>query len=400
MRTGAAREGISVHAIAGSYVVLLGFDCIEEARRGLLGFAIERTDHVEDERYWLRGFKVFAESALDVVPGQTVTTLEHPLQTFLWADFTAKPGYTYTYRICAMYGKPKKLEIRRQVEATVSTEPVDQGLHGVTFNRGVAASQAYARRFGNVEPDKNDPAAPYWPWLSRGLQEALKSFIRQAQGPRFALHAAVYEFNYPAALEAFRTAADSGAAVSIVYDRRGKAHVPAPGKKKRYRVWEATEPAAAAAGITDHMIPRMTNSAISHNKFIVLTEDGQPTQVWTGSTNFTWGGIFGQANVGHVVRDPAVAQAYLDYWTRLSGDPDYKTIRPANEAASPQVADIPPAGITPVFFPRKDLAKKLGWEESGGGAVATLKDSDAWSDRYFDPKKPSFKQRRLFRWPG
>jgi len=49
-------------------------------------------------------------------------------------------------------------------------------------------------------------------------------------------------------LEAFKTAADSGAEVKIVYDRRGKAHVQKPGKKKRYRVWEATEPAAAAAG--------------------------------------------------------------------------------------------------------------------------------------------------------
>jgi phosphatidylserine/phosphatidylglycerophosphate/cardiolipin synthase-like enzyme len=561
MRVGATNDGISVHAIAGSYVVLLGLDCTEEARQGLLGFAIERTDHTDDERYWLRGFKVFKETSFGVLPGQSVISLEHPFQTFLWSDFTAKPGYTYTYRICAMYNKPKKLEIRRQVSVTVNTEEVDAGLHAVFFNRGVAASQAYARRFGNMEPDRTKPDEPYWTWLSRGLRKAIVEFIEQANGPQFALHAAVYEFNCVPALEAFKRAVDSGVEVEIIYDRRGKAHVPPPGRKKRKRVWEATEEAAEAVGLMPCMKPRKTNSAIAHNKFIVLSKNAQPQEVWTGSTNFTWGGIFGQSNLGHVVRDTSVARAYFDYWTCLSDDPDYDSIRPANVTATPQPPDLPPPGITPIFFPRTDLAmmdwyvaqaeratesffitaafglhknlaqvlgrradhlryvlletdkrgaqiettdfdvkiavgsyldydlarrqalvrwvrerttrlnlhvryahtkfmivdaltedplvvsgsanfsdasvksndenmliirgdkrvvdiylgefmrlfnhhyfrylaKKLGWDLRGGGTVAELKDSDRWTDRYFDARKPSFKQRQLFRWKG
>src|SRR5918998_4575971 len=50
---------LSVHAIAGTYVVLLGIDMEETASSGVLGFAIERTDHTEDERYWLRGLRTF-----------------------------------------------------------------------------------------------------------------------------------------------------------------------------------------------------------------------------------------------------------------------------------------------------------------------------------------------------
>ena len=345
----------------------------------------------------------------------------------------------------------------------------------------------------------------------------------------------------------------------LLIHRRGKKHVPPPGGKKRKKVWESTEPATKDAGISEHMIRRQTNSAISHNKFIVLLKDGVPVQVWTGSTNFTWGGVFGQSNVGHIIRDPVIARAYLDYWTRLSADPEYKVIRPANEASTPQPADVPPTGITPIFFPRSDLkmmewyvkqaenakdgffitaafglhpdmaaslgkpadhlryvlletdkrgaqiettdfdvkiavgsyldyatvkqqklvrwvkeritnlnthvryahtkfmivdpltddpivvtgsanfskpsvrnndenmliirgdtrvadiylgefmrlfnhhyfrylAQKLGWDLKGGGTVATLKDSDSWTDRYFDATKPSFKQRRLFAW--
>jgi phosphatidylserine/phosphatidylglycerophosphate/cardiolipin synthase-like enzyme len=44
-------------------------------------------------------------------------------------------------------------------------------------------------------------------------------------------------------------------------------------------------------------------------------------QVWTGSANFTDGGIYGQANVGHIVRDYSVAKQYLSYWNALKSDP-------------------------------------------------------------------------------
>ena len=50
---------LSVHAIAGSHVVTFGFDVDEAAMPGILGFGIERTDHTENERYWLQGLKTF-----------------------------------------------------------------------------------------------------------------------------------------------------------------------------------------------------------------------------------------------------------------------------------------------------------------------------------------------------
>ncbi len=55
MRKFAENYNISVHAVAGSYVVILGMDATVKAARGLLGFAIHRTDHTEDEAYWLKG---------------------------------------------------------------------------------------------------------------------------------------------------------------------------------------------------------------------------------------------------------------------------------------------------------------------------------------------------------
>lgn len=350
MRVRSAVDGLSVHAIAGTDVILFGLDLPRDKTKDLLGFALQRWDPVEKERYWLRGSRVFKETAEGVPPGSSVSLREHPVQSYLWGDYTAKPGRDYEYRVVALYGKPKNLEIGAEVTVAVRTEPVDQGTHGVHFNRGVAGSQAYLRKFGARAPREGDRSDPAYDWLSRGLEEAVLAFIGSAAGPGFAIRGAVYEFNYPPVLAALKAAADRGVDVRIIYDRRGRSTDP-----KRPKVWEITEPAVAAAGLDPFMIQRKTNSAISHNKFLVLLRQGAPVAVWTGSTNFTWGGIFGQSNVGHLVRDAVVAAAFLDYWHRLADDPEYAVIRPANTTASPNPVTPPAAGITTLFSPRSDL---------------------------------------------
>ncbi|MGW4523685.1 phospholipase D-like domain-containing protein [Amycolatopsis sp. NPDC004378] len=350
MRTRDSADDLQVHAIAGSYAVLLGIDLAQEATPGLLGFAIERSDPAKNEHHWLRGMKVFEETSHGIPPGRSVSLRDHPLQSFQWGDYTTEPGHEYTYRVVALYGEPKNLEIRHEVTTTVTTEPVDTGTHAVHFNRGVAASQAYAQRFGRP-PRKDDRSDPAYDWLARGLDRALLTFIGSATGPGFALRGSVYEFSYPLVLAALKAAADRGVDVKIVYDRRGKASTD----PNRRQVWQESEPAIEAAGLGPNMIPRTTNSAISHNKFLVLLHEDEPQAVWTGSTNITWGGLFGQSNVGHLVRDPAIAARYLDFWTRLAADPDYARIRPGNTDATPTPSSPPPAGISPVFSPRTTL---------------------------------------------
>lgn len=351
MRKRDSADGLRVHAIAGTHVVLLGLDLPKAQTRGLLGFAVERWDPVEEERYWLRGMKVFEETSAGIPPGSSVSLRDHPVQSFLWGDYTAKPGRPYEYRVVALYGKPKNLQIRRDVTVAVTTEPVDTGTHAIHFNRGVAGSQAYVQKFGNRKPRKDDRSDPAYDWLSRGLEEALLGFIDSATGPGLALRGAFYEFDYPPVLAALAAAADRGVDVQIVYDRRG----PASSDPDRPKVWELSEPAIDAAGLDPCMIPRKTNSAIEHNKFLVLLRQGAPQEVWTGSTNVTWGGLFGQSNVGHLIRDPGTATHYLEYWTRLAADPDYDTIRPDNTTATPVPASPPATGITPVFSPRTSL---------------------------------------------
>lgn len=53
------KKKLSVHAIAGTHVVLLGMDLKPADVPGLLGFAIHRENHTEGEAYGLRNFLTF-----------------------------------------------------------------------------------------------------------------------------------------------------------------------------------------------------------------------------------------------------------------------------------------------------------------------------------------------------
>lgn len=347
MRKIVKNDALSVNAIAGSYVVLLGINLTKTAGKGVLGFAIERIDHTENERYWLKGLKTFEETDPDRFVSIPMSTLEHPVQSFQWGDYTAKPHHDYTYRIVAMMGKPKNLVQGTTVEVQMQTENEEVGTHSVYFNRGVAGSQAYANKFKNLPPDQV-PDHKALDWLSRGLVEAMLAFIAQAKGKRYSLRAALYEFQYQPVLAAFKSAHDTDADVKIVFDARPNSQ-DYPDKANRAAI--------EAAGIADLTIPRTASpSFISHNKFIVLLDKGKPIQVWTGSTNITEGGIFGHSNLGHIVRDESIAASYFAYWEQLSADPEAAKLRPWNDKNTPTPkAEPKPNSIATVFSPRSSV---------------------------------------------
>ena len=153
MRNPAKGDVLAVRAISGLHVVIVAWDFLEgqEAKReGLLGFAIERSElkHGEImERYFLRGIKRFEKKDEDLPPGTPVPTSEHPIQSFQWGDYTAKPDTTYRYKVVPVYGKPKLINLDEALATTVeiSTEAEqghagenNQATHDIYFNRGVA----------------------------------------------------------------------------------------------------------------------------------------------------------------------------------------------------------------------------------------------------------------------
>ncbi|MGN6257464.1 MAG: phospholipase D-like domain-containing protein [Solirubrobacterales bacterium] len=319
MRISAKDGSLTAQAIAGTYVVLLGMSLEGPVPDDFLGFSIERAEGSSGKGVFLDNFVLFEENFEGEKSDHS--SEKNPFQAFLWGDYTAKPERQYTYRVSSRFGSPGDLTTGDTVELAVTTEATDEGEHAIFFNRGAATSQAYALKFPDQQGKK--PEGEALTWLSRGLEEALLAFIRQAKDASWGLRAAIYELQYLPVLEAFGSAAKAEADVKIVYDDIDNSE-PVTEKHGPVESQPSTNnlKAIEEAGIGDLCIPRKNSKYISHNKFIVLLKDGKPVQVWTGSTNVTEGGIFGHSNVGHQVRDPEIAAHYLAYWEELAQDPD------------------------------------------------------------------------------
>jgi phosphatidylserine/phosphatidylglycerophosphate/cardiolipin synthase-like enzyme len=348
MRTKISANGISVKAYAGTTGVLLAFNIDDTLRPGLLGFAIERWDGQKKE--WLSGMIPFPH--MSHPPGQLIPSNQAPFQKFRWSDYRVYPDREYEYSIYPVYGNPQTPKLEQSITVKVKTAGVSAGEHSVIFNRAAAASQAFSRKFPEVQEAldrarKAKEPAPELPvaaleWLSRGVLEQITGFIQQATDATWGLDIAIYEYELPTIVEAVEAAHARGVRVRIVYHAKEDDPQTADNEKNLHGL------------PTSNLRPRKTNY-ICHHKFIVLSQiqsvSPKPIAVLCGSTNFTLNGVYRQANVVHVARQPDVAQQYLELFeTLFRGDSPADT-RAYITANNP----IPGAGNPFVgFSPRKD----------------------------------------------
>lgn len=411
MRKQKGNKDISVRAIAGTRVILFGLNIPEDQHKTLLGFNIEKK---KGQKY------------IQLHDGRTFKDKEDSLiQEFLWSDYSVFPGRQYEYKISAVHGTPDKMKEKKSVEVKINTEKNEDGPHAIFFNRGVAGSQSYINRFSDhlrwykTDPKEENvkdirlkeyihpqdvPDGEAYKWLSRGLEEALLQYIKQAKDSTYKIRASLYELSHRPAAQAFIDALDRGVDVQIIHHAKRKLSYKLQrnsnaqtaidykdGSKsslyknkelvKRYNgddVFQTAMETIGSVGVSQKsslegfkklLIPR-TEMSISHNKFIILIKDDKAQQVWTGSTNITGGGIYGQSNVGHVIRDEAIATQYLNYWNKLSNNPQKKSkkndekeagIKNWLESHNPLIKGKPAKNSSRVVFsPRLDT-KALQW---------------------------------------
>ncbi|MCA0002800.1 MULTISPECIES: phospholipase D-like domain-containing protein [Mesorhizobium] len=379
-KMGASDNGkLKVHAIAGTRVVLLALDLSKADARGLRGFAFRRRVN-GGEWSWLTGLKIFEKlfpqgvKAAEDGKIPRFFTNEHPIQSFMWSDYQANPQTRYEFEVSAMFGEPGALEARHTASIDITTEAEDDGRHGIWFNRGAIASQAFAEKFGNKalgDDEYNDPENKEVAWLSRGLLEACIAHIRETPAGD-GLRVAAYEFTYLRFAKELKAAIDRGVDVRIVFHDT-----------------KVNNANAELAGLAEKVgnrtiLFRRTKTKIPHNKFIVRLAGGtDPVSVWTGSTNFTPSGFLGQTNVGHKVTDAGVAKTYFKFWTGLTSDPDDDHATVAAVGLTPNPANLVGPGVTLVFSPRTST-RMLDWY---GARIADAKTSSMFTGAFsVDPK--------------
>ncbi|MFJ2279788.1 phospholipase D-like domain-containing protein [Pseudomonas sp. NPDC087803] len=314
------QDDFRVKAYAGTNGVLLAMDLAEPRRKGLLGFAIEKQ---QGDKPWLFLFNslTFPGKAHTFPQYHATPSDKAPLQKFRWADYAVNPGTTMHYRVHLAYGTADAPQLGESLELSITSDdghPVNQS---VIFNRAVAASQAFQRKFpdldAQISANKNLPIEA-WPdparlWLENGLLERLLGFIERAKDAQWALDIAIYEYQLQAIIDAVNAAFERGVQVRVLYHAQ-----PDDPDTTLNEANLARLPAANKRGRVTHNI--------FHDKFMVLSRvDGggqrQPQAVLCGSTNFTANGVYRQANVVHTLDDVTIATRYLQTFEEVWANP-------------------------------------------------------------------------------
>lgn len=312
MRTLASNsnDDFRVKAYAGVNGVLLAFDLAASRRKNLLGFAIQKKK-AGAQWQWLFNSLTFPGQAHFFPQWNATPSNLAPIQKFRWADYGIHPGTVYRYRVYLVYGPAAAPRLDESLEVVLESDDGQPAGQHVMFNRAVAASQAFGRKFPEMDrllaANKNMPIEA-WPaaprdWLQNGLLDRLINFIARAADNTWALDIAIYEYELEAIVGAVDAAQSRGVQVRVLYHAKKGDHQTVQNEASLRNI----PPAQKRGRIT---------SRIFHDKFIVLSRmqaEGEPLPqaVLCGSTNFTENGVYRQANVVHIVEDAHIADDYL-----------------------------------------------------------------------------------------
>ncbi len=313
-----ANDDFRVKAYAGTNGVLLAMDMAEARRTDLLGFAIQQKEKGKKWE-WLLNSLTFPNTPHTIPAWNATPSNLAPIQKFRWADYSINPGTTCSYRVYPIYkGQTKPDEF---LEVTVKTDDGKPLKQKVCFNRAVAASQAFGRKFTDLDAMlKKQKSMPIekWPdeprkWLENGLLDCITGYIGRAKDEKWALDVAIYEYELKAIVDAINAAHKRKVSVRILYHAKVGDEQTTLNEESLKKI-----PVAKKKG-------RITNK-IFHNKFIVLSKINAagkrtPQAVLCGSTNFTENGVYRQANVVHVVDNDEVAGSYLKLFETVWANP-------------------------------------------------------------------------------
>lgn len=303
-----------------------------------LGFSIRRIDSSGEETP-LPAYVGF-EPGMPGQPHKMRNTDVWPVQSFQWKDVYAQPGI-YKYKVIPMIG-PGHLALHTDEANALITEEVeitgDYGAFKAYFNVGLISTQMVTRQLNRLVQDgvySSKTSALYGEIGREGssirtrlagdvLNKGVLSLFTRAASDGGNCHAALYELTDRQLIEAIESRAASGQLdLCLSNADSSETYTGDDGKRHSCKIKDGTnadtrrELHEKEVPITDRFVP---SNCIGHNKFVVLSKDGQPEAVLTGSTNWTATGLCSQTNNALVIENRPLAESYLDYWNELVTD--------------------------------------------------------------------------------
>ncbi|MCU1323709.1 MAG: hypothetical protein JWM43_3358 [Acidobacteriaceae bacterium] len=356
--------GLTAKLWRGQRMCLIGMN-VEDPEPDFVGFSIEVKSPGQMKFQPLRNRLAFSydKPATEAVSGyRNFPSTDAPFQKFRWTHFpyNPKPG-TYTYRITKKHMPADDTLVSGDtvdVEISLESEIYADFLE-VGFTRGFASSQAYLDKFGGnthilppqgtsgLDFDKSTAPAGVYEWLGFEAYDLLFGILDEVIADKtLLLDVFAYDFDEPEILEKLKAI---GGRLRILIDDSGT-HKPAQ-----------SAPSAAAGILTTAgaAVKRTHFVKLQHNKVLIVKKaGGTPVKVLFGSTNFSFRGIYIQANNTLVLSTPEAASLFSQYFDiAFNSTASFATNPLAGQWHSIAIPDNPPLQLC--FSPHTDTELSL-----------------------------------------
>lgn len=305
----------------GERMCLIGMD-VANPEPDFVGFSIEVKSPGKKTYSPLRNRIAFSydKPATTAVDGfRNYSSLEAPFQKFRWIHFPYDPkDGTYRYRITKQHMPSDNKLVAgdtKSVDISLSKETYS-GFLDIGFTRSFASSQAYADKFQNdpnVIPssgtsglsfDKTKSPAGVYQWLGFEAYDLLFSTLDEVVNDKsLSLDVFAYDLDEPDVVARF---AALGSRLRIIIDDS------ASHAKATNDVSLAAQKLIATAGAGN--VHRMHFNSLQHNKVLIVKKNGKPVKVLFGSTNFSFRGIYIQANNALLFTSADIAGLFSQYF--------------------------------------------------------------------------------------
>lgn len=262
--------------------------------------------------------------------GEQRPSSEWPIQRFVWTDFTVGEGDVASYMVVPILFDGEKL-IKNSKNASSWTKKIsistgmdengERSPYSVYFNRGIISSQFFSRmrtrlaaelpgeKLKDIIDGDNNKLRDF---LGGFLDNRLFSLLDEITGDtNLTVYAALYELHQKDVLNKLGSIGNRAFVILANGAAKSKGEDKNAGPRNELK--------AKGVNVWDRIVD-VTKKHFAHNKFLVICESGIPKKVWTGSTNWTSGGMFSQVNNAILIDDEQLASIYLEEWKALKED--------------------------------------------------------------------------------
>lgn len=312
---------VKVFTTVNESKIVFKYDSVIPSCNGFAIFKREKRGNIIKEPHALNNFLSYKDQMTNHQHIAFPST-SSPIQRFTWNDYSADEGDVVSYKVVPMLMIDNILrqDVENSSDWTDFTTLEFSGNRKAYFNRGIVSSQFLANRLKAINPNfkketlmsqVTNRESAIRKFLGGDVSKYLHKLLDEIKtNPELSIFTVLYELNEDELEDKLMAI---GARVNLIL-----CNGQVKEKDDPLTPFDDTKPnekaALKLANSQVKMFRRRLAGGAAHHKFMVICRKGVAESVWTGSTNWTTGGLYTQVNNAVLIRDAQLADIYLKQW--------------------------------------------------------------------------------------